>query len=208
MQYFKAITGVSFLITTVILLTGFNGIRKDPGKRLVHWVVQQSSTLQITGKTNLASFGCAIKGYHQKDTITYLETLNTTGSVALKGSLHIPVNDFDCNNKGLTKDLRKTLKSVAHPDVVIDFISLERLPVFSTTVDKMNGSIGVTIAGVKKRFIVEYTIRRMNGSIHLNGSRNFSFAEFNLVPPQKLAGMIKVKDMFLVDFRLVLQPVS
>jgi len=174
----------------------------------VRWVVQKTSSLQITGKTNVGPFGCAVKSYYKTDTITYNEHSGYRKEMPLTGTLQVAIKDFNCHNNGLTNDLRKTLKSVNHPYLTIALLSLERAPILDDKTDTLNGWIDVSLAGVTKRVQIAYTLQKDKTVIRLNGAQKFCFAQFNLVPPQKLGGMIKVKNDFLVDFNLVLHQIS
>lgn len=189
-------------------LLSFN-VKPVPGKKIIKWAVQQSSTLRIMGATNVSTFGCDIKSYHQPDTIFCSEENAAYKMVTLKGKLTIDVSSFDCHNKMLTCDLRKTLKADQYPQFVINFLSLERAPVIHGDKDFLNGWVEIQLAGVTRTFEVSYAFNKSStAAIHLNGSRDFSFADFKLSPPKKMAGIIKVKDHFNVDFNLLLIPVE
>jgi hypothetical protein len=63
--------------------------------------------------------------------------------------------------------------------------------------------VDIEIAGVRKRFEVNYQISvDAEKSIHLLGSRDVNFSDFNLIPPRKLGGMIKTNDKLSVAFHL------
>ena len=73
--------------------------------------------------------------------------------------------------------------------------------------DLLKGWVELEMAGTSRRFEVCYSfIKTAGGIIELNGVRCFNFADFNLVPPKKLGGIIKVRDKFDVDFKLLLIP--
>ncbi|GEO11565.1 YceI family protein [Segetibacter aerophilus] len=181
------------------------GMKKQPAK----WAVQKSSTLRIQGLSNVNNFGCDITGYYQPDTLICFEENPLNKTVPLKGALEIDVFNFDCHNKRLTSDLRKTLKAKEYPKLVIRFLSLERNPVMRNSKDVLKGTVQVELAGSSKCFDIFYTFEKTETSfIKLNGNQNFSFADFKLSPPSKLAGLVKVKDRFVVDFNLLLQPVN
>lgn len=180
-----------------------------PKAKTIKWAVQKSSTLQIQGSTNVNTFGCDIAGYNKMDTIYCSEENAVSKLVTLKGDLEIDISKFDCHNKMLTTDLRKTLKADEYPRFVIRFLSLERTPVIQNNKDFLRGWVEIELAGICRRFEVCYTFIQTGSSfIQLNGNRSFSFADFKLTPPKKLAGMIKVKDKFKVDFNLLLDPIE
>lgn len=192
------------------LAPDFSPVNDNPkGKKNVRWAVQKTSSISIQGSTNVNSFGCDIIGYYKPDTIYCSEASAVTKSVTLNGDLRIDVSKFDCHNKMLTGDLRKTLKADAYPTMVIRFLNLERAPIIHNNKDSLKGWVEIELAGTRRRFEVFYTFVKTGAtSIQLNGKRCFSFGDFSLVPPKKFAGLIKVKDRFDVDFNLLLDPVE
>ncbi len=178
-------------------------------KKLIKWAVQKSSTIRIQGSTNVNSFGCDIAGYYQPDTIYCSEEITASQPVTLNGNLQLDIRSFDCHNKMLTSDLRKTLKASEYPTLVIRFLSLERAPAICGNKDSLNGWVEIELAGIRKRFEVCYTFLKTGpSSILLHGKRSFSFTDFKLTPPKKYVGLVKVNDKFNVDFNLLLNPVK
>lgn len=179
-----------------------------PSRKPIRWAVEKSSNLKIAGKSNVAEFACSIAGYYQPDTISYMED-EAGKAVRLNGCLELDVMRFDCASKMITNDLRKTLKAEDYPRLVIRFLSLERTPSLGGNFQTMKGWVEVELAGTRKAFQVAYEFSKgPNNSYLLNGKRVFTFSDFKLVPPRKLAGAIKVKDEFAVDFNLRLVPLS
>lgn len=178
-------------------------------KEVSRWAVQKTSTLRIQGSSNVNEFGCDITGYSQPDTLICFQESAANKVVPLKGALEIDVFKFDCHNKILTSDLRKTLKAKEYPKLIIRFLSFERNPVMRNTKDVLKGNVEVELAGSCRRFEIVYTFEKTESLfIKLNGNQTFTFSDFNLAPPSKLAGLVKVKDKFVVDFNLLLQPVN
>lgn len=198
------------LVPILAFTPGLNTLNNGPHKKSIRWAVQKTSTLRILGSTNLNTFGCDIKGYYQPDTIFCSEENPVSKLVILKGELEIDISKFDCHNKMLTSDLRKTLRASEHPKFVIRFLSLERMPVIHSDKDFLRGWVEIELAGTCKRFELNYSFIKTvtSSAIQLNGNRTFSFADFKLSPPKKMAGLIKVKDKFNVDFNLLLNPVE
>jgi len=188
---------------------GFNSYHTNLKTKSIKWAVQKSSTICIKGSTNLTDFGCDIIGYYQTDTIFCSEENLTNRQVTLNGDLQLDIQKFDCHNKMLTGDLRKTLKAAIYPTLVISFLSLERAPVIHQNKDFLRGWVEIELAGNKRKFEVCYSFVKTGDSyIQLNGNRSFSFADFKLTPPKKFCGLVKVNDRFNVDFNLLLHPVD
>ena len=166
------------------------------------WIISKNSSLSVNGSTNVNKFSCVIPTYDQVDTIT-LSTNRTDTKVILSGTIGLSISSFDCHNSGMTKQLRKTLNEQKFPVLRIRFLSLNKIPVLTASAQAITGLVEIEIAGVSKRYEVNYQIRQKDQkNVNLLGSRAVNFSDFNLVPPQKLGGMIKTKDQLSVAFQL------
>ncbi len=173
---------------------------------LVKWVVQKSSVLQVQGKSNINEFTCAIEAYTKKDTIVCIA--EPFKPIKLSGRLQMDVLSFDCQNSLITNNLRKTLKADEYPKMIIRFLSLQTMPLLQHKTEFIKGWIEVELAGVVKQFELCYTFSNTEpGTIQLIGGRNFCFTDFKLSPPQKMGGLIKIKDDFAVKFQLNLRAI-
>jgi hypothetical protein len=171
-----------------------------PSPPVKKWVVSENSNLRVNGSTNINTFLCEIPSYDQTDTITVNKS---NKDILLSGTVNLDVKNFDCHNMIMTHDLRKTLKQDQYPVLHISFLSLNKLPDLTAKPESITGWVFIEIAGVRKRFEVNYQISQdAQKVIHLLGSRDVNFSDFNLVPPRKLGGMIKTNDKLSVDFHL------
>ncbi|MGV3658422.1 MAG: hypothetical protein ACO1NX_10715 [Chitinophagaceae bacterium] len=172
------------------------------------WVVDKSSTLRVMGQSNVNRFTCQIASYVEQDTLTLVPSA-TGGSVKLNGSLQVDVQRFDCFNKLITSDLRKTLKAKEHPVLKVRFLSLEQAPQPGISCQLIKGWVEVELAGVKKVMQIPFEFGSTGTPITtMNGEKLFCFTDFKLSPPTKMAGVVKIKDEFVVDFRLRLKAIS
>lgn len=171
---------------------------------LVHrFIVQPASRLTIHGKTNLNAFQCATAQYVGRDTLVLIEGSRRKPFFE-KGYVGLDAASFDCGMQVMTNDFNKTIKAEAYPAIFIEFISFERIPVY-TAQDQFKGRVKISLAGITKTFQMDCTIEpKETGLIHLRGTRTFSFSDFNLEPPQKMMGLIKVDDQLRVAFHLIL----
>jgi hypothetical protein len=170
----------------------------------IKWVVEKSSSLRVAGSSNINNFTCNIYEYIDKDTIVFAK--DPSRSVKLSGEIQMDILSFDCHSKMITKDLRKTLKAEQYPKIVIRFISLQSMPLMNMEKEYIKGMVEVQLAGIIKRFELQYIFLKSGpGILKLNGGRRFQFSDFKLSPPRKLAGLIKIKDGFDVNFQLNLR---
>lgn len=196
----KVVFGIIFFSTlSAFTVTKYNSI-------LLHrFIVQPSSKLIISGKTNINSFQCSSL-YCGRDTLILQEGGPGNRPLFLKGYVGLDASAFNCGLAMMTNDFGKTIKSKEYPSISIDFISFERLPVYGCAEEKFRSHLKISLSGVTRSFEVNCSIEaKSNGQIHLKGGRNFAFSDFNLEAPTRMMGMVKVKETLDVNFHLILE---
>lgn len=169
------------------------------------WVVNENSSLIVNGSTNINKFLCVIPTYDQTDTLTLVKG---DKGIALTGNIGLKIQSFDCHNSIMTRDLRKTLKEKQFPQLYIRFISLSEFPQLTAEPQQITGWVNIELAGASKRFDINYQVSIDDEKvIHLLGSKNINFSDFNLIPPRKLGGMIKTNDQLTVTFHLKMKAI-
>lgn len=196
----KALLG----ICVILMISAFTPVEEAP--ILMHrFIVQPTSKLVISGKTNINSFQCS-SVYCGKDTLVLQEGGPGKRPVFVKGYVGLDASTFNCGLQMMTNDFGKTIKSKEYPSISIDFISFERLPVYGCSEEKFKGNLKITLSGITRSFEVTCSIEaKSNGQIHLKGGRNFIFSDFNLEAPTRMMGMVKVKETLDVNFHLILE---
>lgn len=170
------------------------------------WVIDAQSQLTIQGSTNVNDFVCRMEYSSGRDTLEIVQNKRDGVLVFTRSLMRVPIRDFDCGARPVSRDFRKTLKADVFPDMTINFISLQGLYFRHNTY--INGTVDITLAGVTTRYTIAYFITvKDNGLILLKGSRAVNFSDFRLAAPERLNGLIKVKEVLNVDFNLVLKEV-
>jgi len=175
----------------------------------VSWIVQKTSNLSIDGCTNFNRFACTVSEYTEQDTIACIQSPLAAApqGIPLKGMLRIKIGDFNCHNRMMTTEFKKTLRYKQYPELRIEFISLEKMPFVDNNAEIIKGQVDVELAGVCRRFEIMYTSSRtIDADFELVGTRTFGFSDFQLQPPQKMGRRIKVNDRLNVQFILYLKP--
>jgi len=173
---------------------------------LVHrLIVLPSSTLDIEGTTNINSFKCAISRYVGRDTLVLHEGGKNIRPVFVKGEVALDASSFDCGMELMTADFHRSINSKVYPAIVIDFISFERMPSYTSAREMFKGILKISLGGVTRLFEVNCTIAaNSSGIITLAGSRDFTFSDFGLTPPTRMLGVVKVNEALKVTFNLKL----
>jgi hypothetical protein len=187
----------------ILVLSGFN----PPDNKAI-WVIMQGSGLSVNGTTNINSFQCDINNYYAPDTLTLIRGIVKGQILPMNGKLNLEIEAFDCHNRMMTSDLRKTLKAKLYPILAVKFLSINSFPDFKNPT-KITGIVDISLSGVNKRFEISYLFTGdEKQEVHLKGNQKIHFSDFNLTPPSKLGGVIKANDELLVEFRLNLKPIS
>ncbi len=180
--------------------------KATPGPVAERWVIQKNSNLCIEGRTNINGFRCDITEYLQPDTIYFFKDEQSMKPTPVRGGLALNIKRFDCHQKFITNDLRKTLKADEQPMLKIDLLNIGY---YSGDAGNIKGWVNIGLAGVIKTAEIDYTVKNGTpGYLELTGTRKLKFSDFGLKPPQRLAGLIKVEEELHVRFQLVLRSVN
>lgn len=186
------------LIALAVCATGFT--------RIGTWVIDAESQLTIQGSTNVKAFICKIEYCAGTDTLHYLQNNSAHELRFIRSRMTVPIRNFDCGAKPISKDFRKTLKAETHPNLEINFVSFTTM--YFKDKSTIKGVVDITLAGVTTRYTICYQVTvKQNGKVLLNGIQAVNFSHFHLAAPEKLKGLIKVKDGLKVEFNLVLKEV-
>jgi hypothetical protein len=200
-----------FLILSLFSHTGEGTTFTRPPKEKTIWIVQKSSSLSINGRTNINRFSCGVAQYDEPDTITFLNEAcrGKLSGIPLCGTLKINIGDFDCRNRAMTNQFKKTLLYKQYPQLKIIFLNLERMPGFTSQPETLKGQVFIELAGVSKQFEMDYTTNREDAeTVELTGSRQLCFSDFGLQPPQKMGGLVRVNETLDVKFILCLRRIE
>lgn len=168
------------------------------------WIIEKHSNITVKGESNINSFSCQVPSYMHTDTMMFKTSVGD-GSTSVESSLRIPVEFFDCHNRHMTKDLQKTLNITKYPYLYIKFTSFSTHPDNWKNGSKVTAKAHITIAGVTKQYNVTYQVQKnQSNKITLSGDQKVLFSAFNLKPPSKLGGTIKVKDELTVNMTMYL----
>lgn len=190
---------MKFLLTIMVALLW----KGSPGPTAERWIIQRSSSLCIEGRSNVNSFRCEITEYLQPDTIYLFKDAQKANPITIRGGLSIKIKGFDCHQKYITQDLRKTLKADEQPLLKINLLSIGY---HNGNAQNIKGMVSIELAGVTRVTDINYQVRHdQPGFMELTGTRKVLFSDFGLKPPQKLAGLIKVEEELNIRFKLVLR---
>lgn len=183
-------------LTILISLASF----QTKGPVIGSWLIERTSTLSINGSSNINTFTCNITEYLRSDTLWGMQDQKSSKYVFTSQSmLAVEVRQFDCHQKYITSDFRKMLRSDTYPSLVIRFLSLEEIRPGAT----VRGQVMVELAGKRKIMEVVYECSQpVKDQVCLKGEKQMRFSDFELVPPKKIGGLIRINEDISVTFNL------
>lgn len=140
------------------------------------YILLSTKTFSVKGSTSIGKYDCDYS-MTTKDTLF----LNRKKGLTYK----VPVKEFGCGNFLLNRDFRKTLREKEYPWVTIQVFDVRK----SGTNYKYD--LQLDLAGKRKTF---QNLNLMSVKEGLKGEIELKFSDFNLDPPSKLGGAIKVKE--------------
>lgn len=121
-----------------------------------------------------------------------------------KGSeLKIPVRDFEPSNPLMYNDFLNDLREREYPVITIKFPDIE-LSKYNEPSLSTKYEVQITIAGITREYSVECFLQYCSNHYLLKGSKMIRLSDFQISPPEKLSGLIKVKDEINVSFGIIL----
>lgn len=150
-------------------------------------VFSQKNSVEINGWTNVNTFKCTNDNFRMPASISANPDSQT--------NVNLKVVDFDCRNKMMTSDFRKTLNAEKYPNLTIRFLD------FKAVNSRFIANVEVKMMAVSRRYTIEFS--EYNKS--LVGNKRLKFSDFNIIPPKKMGGMIYVKDDVDLFFSLAVK---
>ncbi|MBX2844288.1 MAG: YceI family protein [Flammeovirgaceae bacterium] len=172
-------------------------------------VLHEKSELTIHGQTNINQFTCTLNDFRGSDTINFTSNIKNDITYFDNALLTIPVLNFDCGQKMITSDFRELLNEPSYPEIKIDFLKIhprkEDLGKGSSNQKNPDGyfEVELEVAGVKKKKSVEILKEeRIANERFFLGEVELDIKDFGLIAPEKMMGLIKVKDKISITFQL------
>ena len=167
--------------------------------------ISESSSLKLAGKTNVNKFECNYEGkFYKQDKIKFKKQRTYNIVEFEEFQLEIEVEQLDCHKRVYNKTMLNLLEVSEHPEIIIKVHKITFLSDFQENgvMAYFNGL--VTIAGVEKETIINlYKAEKTENGLSFIGDVNLLMTQFQIEPPTKMGGAIKVMEELLVSVNLV-----
>lgn len=191
---------IRLYVNIVLLLLVSVIVTSQPLIKIENEAICTIKRLNISGRSNVAPFslqyeegGCLPVGIP--------EDLNVD-SIAVQ----IPVSCIKSSNKIMEHDMHEMLKIEHYPTITIE-IPDPQIWELESLKERSIINLCMVIKGVKNCFIIPLTIKEnLIDLLTVNGEVKFNLSEYGIIPPEKLFGLIKVKNEVIISFELEFMP--
>lgn len=126
----------------------------------------------------------------------------TAGNSAKMRTIIVPVKDFRCDNKIAFRDFLTLLQAEKYPELTIE-IPDRVLQQLSHEDEVELKDVTINIAGVSKEYNIICTAENSpEGDRILAGTIKIDLNDYDIRPPVKYFGMVKIRDEVIVKFGL------
>lgn len=183
----------------LFLLIGFSALFTLKGQEPVSFHLK---SLNIQGSTNVSRFTFSFDS-----SITHQLRLNKDNPSASRKEevlFKIPVKAFHSGNKRMRKDFQELLKASQYPLIKVA-IEKDKLLDILQGIYLTDLELTISLAGETQAVQSQYDIRQESSDkILLEGLTSLRLKQFDLKPPQKMMGLVQVKNSILINFDIVL----
>ncbi|MEC3966456.1 YceI family protein [Flagellimonas halotolerans] len=165
--------------------------------------VEPESEVVIAGTTNVNNFTCKYNLQELEMPIRLIYD-EKSEQILFKNAELTLINDcFDCGGKAINRDFQELLKTERHPQVGLKLLYVEPPSPNQSMVDV---GVEIKIAGVSRKYQTLLNCEQAK-DICVNGTLELKLSDFDLEPPKKMLGMIKVDDEIKVHLTLQLSEI-
>jgi hypothetical protein len=153
--------------------------------------------LYISGESNINQFSFSYNDatYPGQYIITAGDTQNIT--------ISIPIRDFQPSNPMMYGDFLVLMKESEFPIINVSF-SKQQLQSTKWDLPGSCPDIRITIAGITRTYKIQCSIVKCSDNLYLCGDKTIKLSDFQLKPPEKMLGLVKVNNEINVNFGFII----
>lgn len=153
-------------------------------------ITYSQSAIAVEIKTNVNTIDCEVAA----------ASIHTSRGNLSKGyTISIPVEQLGCPD-GVTKDLIKHLNAKEYPNIKFTVCDIE-YDIDNKTHPKTL-KVDVQVADKVVTYSFNVVVASISDEEYITGTLGLQLAHFNIEPPTKMLGLVKVKDRINISFSL------
>jgi len=170
------------------------------------WTLGPQSRLWIDGKSTVRKFSCKAPAF----TIDADAAPGALGAVMAGQkpvralTVTVPAAKMDCGNGTMNEHMWKALKSKDAPTIAFTLADYDVAKSAGSVQGTLRGTLSVGGAQRPVTLVAQATDAG-DGAVRVSGAYELHMKEFDLKPPTLMMGTLKVDELVIVNFDLVLQ---
>lgn len=162
--------------------------------------------IRIEGETNVNHFDLTFDN-SRSDIISVSDKNRIDKSTKSLVEFKIPVKGFKGSNYLMENDFQDLLDASDYPLIVV---GIEKKIFNHILLESVNSTIdfNLTIAGITNHISGEYMTYCKDDAIVLHGSAEIKLTDFSIDPPQKMFGMLQVKNLIIIKFDILISNIN
>jgi polyisoprenoid-binding protein YceI len=203
----------SSFFLTIVYLAFLSGTVIKAQEGIQYAVFNELSTLTFNGDASVNDF--SVEAEEIEGSVTFFSEsesiIPSSIDSAENGQVTIPVKSMKGGNFLFNQDMYGALNAKEYPEIRFRLLALNTLQVdtLSTEARAFEAAGDLTISGTTRE--ITFNIVTSSGEdnqIQVKGSTSLLMSEFNIEPPKKFFGALKVEDRVDIKFNIVLKPVE
>ncbi|MEP0984635.1 hypothetical protein [Ekhidna sp.] len=179
---------------------------KEPAS--YHKVKITSSAILINGTTNVNRFQCGLDQPALNDSIV-VKDIWSNQKLDFEGlRLVYKIKDFECGIRAMDSDFQELLKADTDPYLLLQLNSIT-LHAGNQSFEELNvdAEVEIFMAGVEKTIEISGGKVYNHSSAHLTlkGKKELFMSDFEIAPPTKFFGVVKVTDDIEIEFEISME---
>lgn len=172
----------------LLLILLFVSLSGTPSKEKS--LVVKEKTIVVKGRTSVGKFHCSFNVMDACDTLFLNNNQKQLGFI-------LPVKAFGCGNFLINRDFQATLNAEVHPEIHVEVSNMRKVGA------KYFGDLRLKLAGTTKDLLnVEFESNSSTVCKSLKTDLILQFSQFDLNPPKKFGGLIKVENDLAITVAL------
>lgn len=186
-----------FLYIPVFLLFSAFGFKAD---KSITVVFKTNSTLHIQGKTNVSKFSCFFDFNFMKEGVRLSYEKQDKAIIFKNARIKIKNEGFNCGGKAINKDFHKLLKTEKYPEIIM---SVKKVNLLNKALDSVQTQVEFTLNNITKEYTIQNYYCIDDQTMQFCGTVDLNIEDFELKPPKKILGIIKVKNVITIDYNFI-----
>jgi len=118
--------------------------------------------------------------------------------------ISIPIRDFEASNPLMYNDFLKLLKAKEYPRLKICISNYQLEIAWRDRDVPLPNNIQITLAGISRTYEIGCTLDNCDKNLYISGAAKIKLSDFDISPPAKFNGLVKVRDEISVNFGLMI----